>query len=387
MANQVFANNREISCKSAGGQSIAAFPDVCFTPPQAPPTPPGVPIPYPNTGMAKDTANGSRTVKITDKEVMLKDQSYFKTSYGDEAGCATKKGVITSKNKGKVYFTSWSMNVKFEGKNVVRHMDLTTHNHASMPGNTPPWMHVDSVAFSDSEGKVCEDEQQAAKDKCVEARPRPKRVTPSGKKVDDGLDCDDECRKAKACVLKPKSEDKTFCCRPDTTGHHLIEVHCFSRTGERGTPLTGFEKYNDEDAPCVCASQSRADGTHGILHAVQGQMEAAHNNGPTLQSWPGAGAKRKGSDDRLPAEAKWTYKDAREAGALAHKTAFPHCNAVCISNQLDDYHKNKCGLSDDTPLRSDPGSAKRSCGTLNAQQQQAITQAVTDKKGIGSAHL
>lgn len=169
--------------------------------------------------------------------------------------------------------------------------------------------------------------------------------------------------------------------------HHLIEVHCFSRTGERGTPLTGFEKYNDEEAPCVCASQSRADGTHGILHAVQGQMEAAHNNGPTLQSWPGAGAKRKGSDDRLPAEAKWTYKDAREAGALAHKTAFPHCNAVCISNQLDDYHKNKCGLSDDTPLRSDPGSAKRSCGTLNAQQQQAVTQAVTDKKGIGSAHL
>ena len=69
MANQVFANNREISCKSASGQSIAAFPDVCFTPPQAPPTPPGVPIPYPKTGMARDTANGSRTVKISGKGI------------------------------------------------------------------------------------------------------------------------------------------------------------------------------------------------------------------------------------------------------------------------------------------------------------------------------
>ncbi|RON22545.1 hypothetical protein BK663_26065 [Pseudomonas lini] len=57
-------------------------------------------------------------------EVMLKNRSYVKTSYGDEAGCAPKKGVITSKIKGKVYFTSWSMDVKFEGENVVRHMDL-----------------------------------------------------------------------------------------------------------------------------------------------------------------------------------------------------------------------------------------------------------------------
>src|SRR5690606_14482639 len=125
--------------------------------PQAPQTPMGVPIPYPNTGMAKDTANGSRTVKISGKEVMLKDKSYYKTSYGDEAGCAPKKGVITSKNKGKVYFTSWSMNVKFEGKNVVRHMDLTTHNHASMPGNTPTWPYLDTSAVTNEEGP-CEND-------------------------------------------------------------------------------------------------------------------------------------------------------------------------------------------------------------------------------------
>lgn len=45
MANEVYANGRELSCKSASGKSIASFPDVCFTPPQAPPTPLGVPVP------------------------------------------------------------------------------------------------------------------------------------------------------------------------------------------------------------------------------------------------------------------------------------------------------------------------------------------------------
>ncbi|HUF55220.1 MAG TPA: PAAR-like domain-containing protein, partial [Thermohalobaculum sp.] len=77
MGNNVFANNREISCKSGDGKSIAAFPDVCFTPPENPATPPGVPVPYPNTGDTKDTTSGSRTVKITGKEVMLKNKSYF----------------------------------------------------------------------------------------------------------------------------------------------------------------------------------------------------------------------------------------------------------------------------------------------------------------------
>lgn len=147
MGNNVFANNREVSCKSGEGKSICAFPDVCFTPPENPATPPGVPIPYPNTGMDGDTTEGSKTVKITGKEIMLKNKSYFKKSMGNEAGCAAKKGVITSVNRGKVYFTSWSMDVKFEGENVVRHLDMTTHNHASKPTNTPPHPFLDSSAI------------------------------------------------------------------------------------------------------------------------------------------------------------------------------------------------------------------------------------------------
>ena len=147
MANNVFANGREIACKAADGKSICSFPDVCFTLPQTPATPPGVPIPYPNTAYAKDTTKGSKTVKISGNEVMLKNKSYFKKSTGDEAGNAPKKGIVTSKITGKVYFTSWSSNVKFEGKNVVRHLDLTTHNHGSDPPNTGPWLYQDTAIF------------------------------------------------------------------------------------------------------------------------------------------------------------------------------------------------------------------------------------------------
>ena len=145
MANAVFANGREIACKAAAGKTICAMPDVCMTPPENPATPPGVPIPYPNTGMASDTTDGSKKVKISKKEVGLKNKSSFKKSMGDEAGAAAKKGVITSKNTGKVFFESWSMDVKIEGKNVVRHLDMTTNNHASTPGDTPPWVYVDEM--------------------------------------------------------------------------------------------------------------------------------------------------------------------------------------------------------------------------------------------------
>lgn len=101
MANEVYANNMEISCKAASGKSIAAFPDVCFTPPQAPPTPLGVPIPYPNTGLSKDTTKGTRTIRITRKEVMLKNKSYYKTSYGDEPGGRRRRASSPARSRAR----------------------------------------------------------------------------------------------------------------------------------------------------------------------------------------------------------------------------------------------------------------------------------------------
>jgi hypothetical protein len=93
--------------------------------------------------------NGSKTVKINGKEVMLKDQSFYKTSpLGDEAATRSFGGsVITHVITGKTYFNAWSMDVKFEGANVDRHLDLTTSNHASYPGSTGPLPAMETLAL------------------------------------------------------------------------------------------------------------------------------------------------------------------------------------------------------------------------------------------------
>lgn len=183
MANAVFANGREIACKAGAGKTICAMPDVCFTPPENPATPPGVPIPYPNTGKASDTDGGSKKVKISDKEVGLKNKSSFKKSMGDEAGAAAKKGVVTSKNTGKVFFESWSMDVKIEGQNAVRHLDMTTNNHASTPGDTPPWPYLDASAVGNP--PECGDLDGALEATISEELPRSKTKS-RGKKKKDG---------------------------------------------------------------------------------------------------------------------------------------------------------------------------------------------------------
>lgn len=343
MSNEVYANGNEVSCKAAAGKSICAFPDVCFTPPLTPATPPGVPIPYPNTGMASDTSGGSKTVQISGSEVMKKDSSYFKQSTGDEAGSAPKKNVITSKIKGKCYYTAWSMDVKIEGENVVRHLDMMTHNHASGPGGTPPWVYQDMMA---AKAGACEAQEADEQTKCAGATPHS-----SGK----GLNCPPGCAEAKACILKPKSEDKDFCCHPNTTGHHLVEVHCFTNVGARsgqqvGKNLHGLGNYREQRAPCVCASESASTGTHKLMHDVQGKQERAYGymrRDEPLAAWG------KGRNEA----SYWNYAEAREAGVAAHKKAFPHCNSECTRRQLDEYHKGDppagAGVDDDTALRSD----------------------------------
>ncbi len=145
MTSTVYANNNAIAAKAGLGKVIAAFPDVCMSPP-APPAGP-VPIPYPNTSFARDLKAGSKTVKIGGKPLALQDQSYYKSSpLGNEA--ATRSfgaSVVTHQISGKTYFAAWSMDVKVQGKNVCRHLDLTTSNHASQPGATPPNPNIEAM--------------------------------------------------------------------------------------------------------------------------------------------------------------------------------------------------------------------------------------------------
>jgi Domain of unknown function (DUF4150)/GHH signature containing HNH/Endo VII superfamily nuclease toxin 2 len=331
MGNEVYANTREISCKAAAGKAVAAFPDTCFTPPQTPATPPGVPIPYPNTGMASDTDQGSKTVQISGQEVMLKDSSCFKQSSGDEAGSAPKKGVITSKITGKVYFTAWSMDVKFEGENVVRHLDLMTHNHASAPGNTPPWVYQDAMAKDPIE--QCKKEVEKKDEACA------------GKETHQQQCDSEECTKAKKCLLvtyqqgsRDSKSTQVGCCDGEQP-HHLIEAHGFCEDGERGTPLPKFSNppYEVKQAPCVCAQGDRWSKEHGAFHGLVGQKENA-----AVAS--ASGAKQ---------ESAWNYGDAKAAGVDAHKKIFPdsECSKKCLEAQLDAYHK-PLGVNDRTTLRT-----------------------------------
>lgn len=157
MGKNVFANGMEIAHKAGGGKVIAAFPDVCLSPPPPPAGP--VPVPYPNTSFAKDLKQGSTTVKIGGKPLALKDQSYYKSSpLGDEAATRNFGGsVVTHTITGATYFQASSMDVVVEGKNVCRHVDITTSNHASYPGSTPPMANVEAVNLA---------QQRIAEDKC-----------------------------------------------------------------------------------------------------------------------------------------------------------------------------------------------------------------------------
>ncbi|AKJ29689.1 PAAR-like domain-containing protein [Caldimonas brevitalea] len=391
MANEVFANNMEVSCKAADGKSICAFPDVCFTPPQTPATPPGVPIPYPNTGMASDCTDGSSTVKISGREVMLKNKSYFKRSMGDEAGCAPKKGVITSKNMGKVYFIAWSMDVKVEGENVVRNMDMTTHNHGST-GNTGPQIYLDRMAMANIPG--CETERQNVKDACEP--PDEKAKCPDNKAVADAktrkdalgtaakgkpkgspavlaheaaktawnTEMDtfsaavsaDPCQKKLRCLLSPYSPKK--CC-PGQTPHHLVEAGAFHDQGRggktwkdleeggfkyQGRSIAGTEKYDANKAPCICVEgESQHQASHKLMHEAQNDLTNDSPAGPLALC---------GSS--FLSEKTVTLGRAQSNGAQAVVTVFPDsgCDPGCIEAQLKNYHEKTCGMAPGQPIRA-----------------------------------
>lgn len=57
---------------------------------------------------------------------MAIESSNLSTSTGDEPGSAG--GIISSKTKGKLTWQTRSLDVKFEGKGVVRFGDITLHN-------------------------------------------------------------------------------------------------------------------------------------------------------------------------------------------------------------------------------------------------------------------
>lgn len=400
MANNVFADGREISCKSGDGKSLCSFPDVCMTPPENPATPPGVPVPYPNTGMASDTTDGSKSVQISGKEVMLKNKSYFKQSMGDEAGCTVKNGVVTSVNRGKIYFIAWSMDVKVEGENAVRHLDMTTHNHASFPSNTGPWPYVDTMALEP--GGACHAEREREKTAC-EGQQNPCPPDGKPKSESDAIALADKvaanaCLDARRCKLVPY--DPSGCCEGQTP-HHIVEASSFFDVGRGGSetlkdsnknpigyrtsiPVKGTAGYNTAKAPCICVEGvNQHHGTHGLMHTFQGTAAQNSRQAMTIEYDCSAvdltQASRQGVpqiatnlDERgfhwhrhgmqdgkvVPLEARRTdhgtsYGRAKQQGIAAAQTVFPNsgCSQACLEAQLDNYHSQH-GIESDTRIRA-----------------------------------
>lgn len=128
MGKNVFANGREVSAAKDTNVSLGAMPDVCLSPPTPPAGP--IPIPYPNFSKASDTNDGTRTVQIGGGQVSIKNSSNYKSSNGDEAATKTLgMGVMSHQIQNTTYFAAWSFDVKFEGQNAVRQLDMTTHNN------------------------------------------------------------------------------------------------------------------------------------------------------------------------------------------------------------------------------------------------------------------
>ncbi|CAM4542737.1 DUF4150 domain-containing protein [Myxococcus xanthus] len=119
--SNVYANGRSIIHKGSGNTHTSAAPDVCKVPT------PGGPVPTPFVNSAQDSmlTKGSKSVTINGHPVALTD-SELSVSSGDEPG--TAGGLISSKFKGKMAWGSGSVDVKIEGKGVVRFLDVTLHN-------------------------------------------------------------------------------------------------------------------------------------------------------------------------------------------------------------------------------------------------------------------
>lgn len=366
MANQVFANGREVACAAGAGKTICAMPDVCFTPPENPATPPGVPIPYPNTAFASDTTDGSKSVQISGKEVMLKNQSYFKTSTGDEAGCAAKKGMVSSKNKGKVYFINWSMDVMFEGENAVRHLDMTTNNHGSPIANEAvPWQFVDTM--TDAMTALCAEDIAKEETACKEYKP----YQEDGKDVCDEASLSgafskdkatstkraksasaDACSAARRCRLLPfnaKPEDGIHGCCPAQTGDHIVPKSSFFQSSVAAKDfMPGWEPdaageggYSINKAPCMCLEGGSCTGSHGLRHA--------HHKAESPVE--------KGIHVLFDDEVKHCAKGA--------KAVAPQCDQDCIEAQLKEGHK---GMGDQTkPVKHSPTGKNYDGDTLDAK--------------------
>jgi hypothetical protein len=234
---------------------------------------------------------------------------------------------------GKVYFNAWSMDVKVEGENVVRNLDLTTHNHNPPPGNSPTWPYIDAAAFAGT--GPCAEVAKQLTEKCPPP-PSKRGRKPWVKKMCD--DPDSSCRDAMKCVLTPYgpsaehadgSKTQGNCC-PGSTPHHVVPKSQFHTGGEGGSAIltnsSGGNRYNADKAPCICAQgESHSTGKHGQIHGETNTRTRAFLGVPASTA--------------IPSDARWPVTFAERVGAEAVEEV-TGCPKACTQEQLRKGHED-----------------------------------------------
>jgi hypothetical protein len=200
------------------------------------------------------------------------------------------------------------MDVKIEGENAARHLDIGTHNHGSTPGNSPPWNFL-------------------AKNK----PPRP----------------EDESK----CQLRPYNPNT---CPKGTTPHQCVPDHCFREPGKGGARYKGA--ISRGKGLCVCVTGAgKSDDTSGG-HASAGDFASVKDHyldlaehGRIHMVFDALEAKL-GAQGNPPNSA--TLGDLEDAAAkvIAVVTG---CKPSELKNQLREHHDG-CKMSEDWRCRADP---------------------------------
>jgi hypothetical protein len=132
--------------------------------------------------------------------------------------------------------------------------------------------------------------------------------------------------------LVPKGKDKKICCKPDTTGDHLIEDHWILKKKKPRTLMPDFAHLKDKPggaykgAPTMCANRSRFKKLHGVGHGSRGvrEDELIGADGP-FQYDKGKQFALEGCEDQC-------------AHVKEQSGADPQCSKKCFEAQLDDFY-------------------------------------------------
>jgi hypothetical protein len=226
--------------------------------------------------------------------------------------------------------------VKYEGKNVPRHLDLTTNNHASLPGDTAPWLYLDALAISLNREDKCKDEKKEINDKCKDdAEFRAAGPPPDG-------NCSQACCDAKKCALAPYGSGMKCC--GGKTKHHVVPDHCFKSRGSGGY-FSGVKDMSYGKGLAICVTGEDKDDSDASGNLLEhGKI---HRDFDRIEDWY-----------RDNAAQEWNFEVANEVAAdvCSFHTG---CDKECLKQQTETYYRKK-KVHDKTVLRANSNAGQSS---------------------------